>query len=358
MDILITIQHPAHVHFFKHAIDEFEACGHEVYVRALDKDVSLSLLKEYDIEHEVIGSPGESLPALALSTLTIEYRLYREARRIEPDVITTVGGFYAAHVARLVGTDCVVFTDTEHATLSNALTFPFADEVATPECYRDDTGANQYRYPSYHELAYLHPDRFDPDPSALDGLPVGPHDSYAVVRLVSWGAAHDVGDEGIEDLSALIDRLERAGATVLVSAEDDALPSELHGYALDVAPHLIHHVLAYADLFVGESGTMAAESAVLGTPTVYVHSAEPGLMQDLETHGLLFGYHGERRNERAVNRADDILRSTDVDWEERRQRLLEEKVDATDVVVRRVLTAASEVRTRERRVPATDPQRS
>jgi predicted glycosyltransferase len=340
MDILITIQHPAHVHFFKHAIDELEALGHEVHVRALDKDVALSLLDGYDIDYEVIGSRGGSLVSTAISTLAIESRLYRDARAIDPDVMTAIGGIEAAHVAKLVDANSVIFTDTEHATLSNRLTFPFADEIATPDCYLDDAGPDQLRYPSYHELAYLHPDRFDPDPSVLDDLPVDADDTYAVLRLVSWGAAHDVGDEGLADLTELVGRLEETGAEVLVSAEDDSLPPGLDGYGIDIDPNLIHHVLAYADLFVGESGTMASESAVLGTPSVYVHSANPGLMRDLSTYDLLFGYHDERRNERAANRAVDILESTAIDWEQRRRELLEQKTDATDVVVDRVLSAA------------------
>ncbi|UVE52105.1 DUF354 domain-containing protein (plasmid) [Haloferax larsenii] len=340
MDILITIQHPAHVHFFKHAIEELDARGHEVHVRALDKDVALSLLDEYDIDYDVLGSRGGSLPRVALSTLAIEYRLYRDAKAIDPDVIAAIGGFEASHVAQLVGARCVVFTDTEHATLSNTLTFPFADEIVTPDCYHDDAGPNHYQYPSYHELAYLHPDRFEPDPSALDDLPVDPDDTYVVLRLVSWGAAHDIGDEGLDSLSALVEQLEDSGAEVLVSAEDDALPSELDGYGMNIEPHRIHHVLAFADLFVGESGTMASESAVLGTPTVYVHSANPGLMRDLDSFDLLFGFHGERRNEHAAKQAVKILESSGIDWDERRKALLGQKVDATDVVVQRILATA------------------
>ena len=71
MDILITIQHPAHVHFFKHAIEELEDRGHGVHVRALDKDVALSLLDGYGIDYEVIGSRGGSLASTAISTLAI-----------------------------------------------------------------------------------------------------------------------------------------------------------------------------------------------------------------------------------------------------------------------------------------------
>jgi predicted glycosyltransferase len=341
IDVLLTIQHPAHVHFFKHAIRELERRGHRVHVRALDKDVTLSLLERYGTDHAVIGSRNGSLARLAVSELAVEYRLYRDARRIRPDVMASIGGVEVAHVARLVGARSVVFTDTEHAKLSNAITFPFADEILTPDCYLDDAGSRHHRYPSYHELAYLHPDRFDPDPAALDGLPVEPGETYVVVRCVGWGAAHDVGDEGFEDVAALVERLESTGATVLISAEAD-IPASVEDRRIDIEPHRMHDLLAFADLFVGESGTMAAESAVLGTPSVYVHSENPGLMRDLSSYGLLFGYHGERRNERAVDRAVDILESPPPtpDWQARRRALLDEKVDATDVIVRRILGAA------------------
>ena len=44
MNILIDIIHPAHVHFFRHAISEFEKRGHKVAVTARQKDVTIELL--------------------------------------------------------------------------------------------------------------------------------------------------------------------------------------------------------------------------------------------------------------------------------------------------------------------------
>ena len=38
MRLLIDMGHPAHVHFFKHAIRVLEGRGHEVKVTARDKD--------------------------------------------------------------------------------------------------------------------------------------------------------------------------------------------------------------------------------------------------------------------------------------------------------------------------------
>ena len=90
-----------------------------------------------------------------------------------------------------------MFYDTEHAHLSNAITFPFATRVITPECYRTDIGEKQIRYAGYQELAYLHPDRFQPDPGVLDELGFTSNEPYFVVRLVSWKASHDIGQRGV-----------------------------------------------------------------------------------------------------------------------------------------------------------------
>ncbi len=43
MRILIEITHPAHVHFFRNAIDIWKSQGHEVAVTARDKEIVLEL---------------------------------------------------------------------------------------------------------------------------------------------------------------------------------------------------------------------------------------------------------------------------------------------------------------------------
>ncbi|MFC5367605.1 DUF354 domain-containing protein [Salinirubrum litoreum] len=337
MQALVTVQHPAHVHFFRHAIGELEDRGHEVHVAALDKDVALSLLDAYDIDHTVLGTRSGSLVQVALSQATIEARLVQLARRLDPDVITAIGGLTAAHVGAALGIRSVVFTDTEHARLSNRLTFPFADEVWTPDCYWHDEGADHHRYPGFHELAYLHPDRFTPDPAVLERRGVDPDERFVVLRLTGWDAVHDIGDSGLDGLPGLVRQLESRGASVYVTAEGE-LPDALADRELTVEPSEIHHLLAYADLFVGESPTMATESAVLGTPAVYVHSQPLGYTDELADYGLLWGFHGDDRNARGAERALELLDAADTtDWDAHREQLLAAKVDTTDVVVERLL---------------------
>lgn len=332
MHYCITIQHPAHVHFFKHAISELRAEDHDVSVFARDKEVAVDLLKAYDIDHEVLlNGQSNGIQGLLVDQPRWEYRLLQRAREEQPDVMAAIGGTAVAHVATICGAKSVVFTDTEHAP-GNTITFPFADAVWTPACFTDETRAKHERYDGYHELAYLHPNRFDPDPSVLDNVDLEPDDQFVVLRLVSWEASHDVGESGFDDVTDVVERLEATGARVLITSETE-LPSSLEDNRATVPPHRMHDLLAYADLFVGEGATMAVESAVLGTPAVYVNTLRMGYTDEIEAkYGLLYNCQGSYRHHNALETAVDIL-TDDTDWNERRKQLLEDTVDTTDVIL-------------------------
>lgn len=337
MKVVVTIQHPGHVHFFKHAIDELQSQGHEVHVFARRMGVNLDILDAAGIEYEVLAGESDGLASLAKVQATYEARLLARARTIQPDVVTAIGGVAAAHVARLVGAESVVFYDTEHATLIKSLAYPFADRVVTPECYDGDAGSAQTTYPGMHELAYLHPERFEPDPSVLDDAALDADDDFVVARFNGWGASHDVGEGGFEDVTEVFDRLEATGAEVVFTSEEP-LPDEYQDRRMTVAPERMHDLLYYADAFVGEGATTAAECAVLGTPAVYVNTLTMGYTRELEeAYGLLYNFDGADRHEAAIEQAESILGEyDDAKWAERRERLLDDVVDVTDVIVAEV----------------------
>lgn len=337
MRVIVTIQHPAHVHLFRHAISELESRGHEVSVFARKKDIAIELLDRYDIEHTVLADRARSLSELAVRQARYEFGLLRRAWRIEPDVMLGMGEPGVAHVSTLVGCPGLVFTDTEHAWLQNVLAFPLADRICTPTAYRDDVGDRQVRYDGYHELAYLHPDRFEPDPDVLETVGFGEGDSFAILRLNAWRAAHDVGDGGLDDIRDVVERVESTGTDVVVTSEPD-LPPDLARYEYDVSIDRMHDLLYYADLLVGESATMAAESAVLGTPAVFISSSRRGYTDELgDRYGLVFTFSGADRQEAGVERAVSILNeSDDGTWRQRRERVLEDKIDTTDFILRQI----------------------
>ena len=369
--VVVTVQHPAHVHFFRNAIEELDERGHDVRVFAREKDVTCALLEAYGIEYERLAGSAASPLELARVQATYEYRLLERVRRFDPDVMLAIGEPAVAHASTLVDGKSVLFTDTEHATLSNAIAFPFADLVCTPAAFWDDLGSNHYTYPGYHELAYLHPDRFTPDPSVLEeigtrvdtgvaaatdggtasaaesgstsgsgtapatgGTAVPADDeSLVVLRLVSWTAAHDIGQAGMGDIARLVAALEADGATVLVTAEGD-LPPALADRRVDLPPERMHDLLAHADLFLGESATMAIESAVLGTPSLYVSDLHAGVLEELEDrYGLVRWLERETDLAEVAATARELLATDDATWTERRRALLEERIDTTEFVV-------------------------
>lgn len=358
MRVVVTIQHPGHVHFFKHAVAALSERGHDVHVFARENEMTVALLDRYGIDHEVLAGSSDSLLSLAAVQATYETRLLRRARRIQPDVIAAIGGVAAAHVASAVGARSVVFYDTEHATIIKTLAYPFADTVCTPACYGGDVGDKQVRYPGYHELAYLHPDRFKPDDSVLAAVDADPDDQLVVARFSSWDSSHDVGQGGFDDIYDAVDRLEAAGAQVLLTSEVP-LPDDLESRRISLAPERIHDLLYHADLVIGEGATTAAESAVLGTPAVYVNSLSMGYTEELEErYGLLFNFNGEERHEASLRKAASILDASDDErWARRRETLLEETVDVTDIVVSEIESAPGKQtnRTAEPDVTSTRP---
>lgn len=334
MRIVVTIQHPAHVHFYRNAIAELEADGHEVHVFTRDREMAIRLLDSYGIEYEILTGRFDSAVDMLVGQLKYEVNLLRAVRRLDPDVVTAIGGLAIAHVSKLSNVESVLFTDTEHATLTNTLAFPFADRICTPDCYEDDIGPKQIRYPGYHELAYLHPNRFEPDPSVLLDVGIDPDDRFVILRLVDWKAAHDVGDSGFTDVVGVVDALEETGVEVFITAEGD-IPAAVERCQMPVEPHQIHHLLAYADLFIGESATMAAESAVLGTPGIYVSTIRLGYTTELEEkYELLHNFSEPTRQSDAVTAGISILDDYDQElWDHRREWMLTDKIDTTEFIV-------------------------
>ena len=101
----------------------------------------------------------------------------------------------------------------------------------------------------------------------------------------------DVGQHGIRARTALVQELERYGQVFITSEE--RLDDELAKYQIKVSPEKMHDLRYYASLYVGEGATMATESAILGTPSVYVSSLVGTMGNFIELgqkYGLVFNY--------------------------------------------------------------------
>ena len=334
MKILIDIGHPAHVHFFKNAIRELEGRGHEVKVTARDKEVALALLKAYGIPYEDRGSAGSSMFNKAMNMIRTDWKLLKIARKFRPDVMCGILNPYTAQVSRLVGAKSFTFTDTEHAKSARKMTLPFSNQIITPTAYHLDHGKKQIRYAGYHELAYLHPKRFKPDPGVLDELGMKKDDKFAIVRFVSWGASHDVGFTGfsVEDKIRIVKEIEKNAIPIITS--EGEIPAELKKYQLKIPPHRIHDALHYAILYAGEGATMASEAAVLGTPGIYTNHLKVGYVDEEEKFGLIKQFSPSSSNVQSIiETTSSFLEKPQSHWQEKKEKLLKAKIDVTAFMV-------------------------
>lgn len=332
-NILIDVGHQADPHIFRSAARIWQEQGHHILFTALDRDIILDLVKANGFPYRITYKRRKGRFALPVELVLRTLSTWRIARQFRADLLLSFGNPTVAFPAWLLRKPYIGLTDTEHAQEQHALFKPFATIIATPDVFTGDLGPNQVRYRGYHELAYLHPDEFTPDPAHLEPLGLKPGDPFFIVRFVAWRATHDIGQHGfsLEDKRALLRELSEHGRVFL--SVEEAVDPEFAAYVTKFHPAIIHHLLAYATLYVGEGASMASEAAVLGTPSVYVNSLIMGYILDLQdNYGLLHWYTDGAA---ALTKVRELLAVPDLKavYRERRAKLLGEKINLTPWLV-------------------------
>lgn len=335
MRFLIDILHPAHVHFFRPFIQEMTARGHQFFIASRHKDVTVDLLESYGFAHQVLSTQRKGRGRLGVELVTRTCKVVAIARRFKPDYLLGLMGPVIAIAGRFLPVRTVVFYDNETTDRINRMAVRMSDAWWSPRGFALDYGSNHFRYDGYHELAYLHPNRFTPDPKVIQSHGLDARAPYYVLRFVSWESIHDFGESGfsVQGKRELVDKLSAHGR-VLISSEKE-LPPEFDPYRLSVPVQDIHHVLAFADLLVGESSTMASEAACLGTHSVFVSRSGRGVNDEQSArYGISHNFHGGSE-EQALTCITDLLAHPDIkgDARQRQQRLLADTIDVTGFLI-------------------------
>jgi uncharacterized protein len=333
MNILIDINHPAHVHYFKCFICEMQKRGHKFLITASEKEITYQLLEAYHFDFVRLGPHSSKMVKKIINLPITVMSIYLASRNFKPDLFLGFGSIRAAHMAAILRKPCINFEDTEDSIGQIRLYLPFVQSICTPTCFHRDLGPKQVRFNGYMELAHLHPNRFIPDPTVLHEIGLKETDRFIVVRFVSWGATHDIGHHGIRDKLGFVKTLEKFGRVLLTSEGD--LPSELRPYQVKILPEKIHDLLSFATLYIGEGGTMATESALLGTPSILVSSfaGTMGNFTELEKiYDLLYSF---TECDAALEKAVEILKDSKSkeNWLMKRERMLKEKIDVTAFMI-------------------------
>jgi uncharacterized protein len=273
--VLFDLAHPAHVHLYRHLIARVRREGGQTLVVTRDKDVTVALGRAYGIEQTVLSRavPGSKANA-ALELVARTARIARLAFRFRPHAL--VGSSVSiGPVGRLLRRPSFVFTEDDASVvpLFARVTYPFCTWLITPDALAYEAhGPKHLTYPGYHELAYLHPDHFTPDPEVPRALGLDLARPYFVVRLVALKGHHDAGARGLplEAAREIVTRLSAHGR-VLITSEEPLVP-DLEPLRFPLPAEKLHDVLAFASLYVGDSQTMAIEAGVLGVPGIRCNS--------------------------------------------------------------------------------------
>jgi uncharacterized protein len=332
MRILVDIGHPAHVHYFRNAINILKEKGHEFLITTRDKEVTLDLLKQYGFDYVCTGKNKAGSLRKLLTMFRNDRVIYREAKKFKPDIFFSFFSPFAAQVGWAMKKPVIGFTDSEFAKLSIKLTRPFTNYIFTPSCFQTPFGEKHFRFNGYMESFYLQPSYFTPDPSVLNILGVEKDEPFYVMRFVSFNAGHDAGESGMDEQSKINIAEYLSSKGKLFISSESTLPEKFKAFKLPTSPKQFHDVLAFASLYVGEGVTTASECAQLGTPSILINTLRPGYIIEQEKLQLTYAFNKAADAFPVIKKLVETENVKDA-FIKRRDEMLQTHIDCTNFLV-------------------------
>ncbi len=335
MNTLFEINHPGQVHLLRHSIEELSKKGHKVVVITKNDRLIRYLLNIYNIPYIVLGDKGKGIRKKISKQLFFDlkalYLVYKKNIKLGMGSSITND-----HVSFLSPLQSIHLSDDDEDIVPfiTRFSYPFTKVILSP----DSLTFNKFKkknigYSGYHELAYLHPNRFKPDAKIIRDIGIDPEGTYFVLRFVALKGHHDSGHKGItyDQKTRLIELLKVHGRIFITS--ENKIEPEFEEYRLPISPEKIHSLMYYATMLIGDSQTMTSEAAILGTPALKCNSfaGKLSVPNELEhKYGLCYSFQPENFN-KMLEKIQALLSLENLkqEWLIRRQHMLSEKIDVT-----------------------------
>ena len=340
MNILIDIGHPGHVHLLHGVAEEMKKREHMVFYSVRDIPIAKRLMEHYGMTPWIdLGGKKDSLWGKAKTVLHQDAQLLKFVRKNHIDIGLS-SGLVLSHVSKLSHMKSYVFDDDDDIVepLSVKFEHPLSNVVFTPDCIQRKTKHAVY-YAGAHELAYLHPNRFSPDPSVLRHAGLADGERFFIMRFVAMKGHHDVGQQGLtlEQKKTLVELLKQHGRVIITS--ERAIEPEFEQYRLPVPPEEIHSLMAYSSMFLGDSQTMTSEAAILGVPALKCNTfagrlSVPNMLE--QKYDLCYAYLPTQFDEMYHHIEQLLALDPEVlktEWQSKRQRMLQDMIDPTEFFI-------------------------
>lgn len=336
MNIFIDTGHPVHIHFYYPIAKKLENDGHSVLFTIREKECSLKIAQSYNLNYISKGKGSYSIYLKPFYLIRSICRLYSAAKTFNPDIFLSFASPYVGFISCLMHKPHIVFDDTEPDPLVQRIYRIFSSTIITPSCFQKDFGKNHIKINSYKELSYLRTDYFEKNSRFKERLGFSEEEEYILIRLVNHGALHDMFSKkwNLKNKFDFIKSLS-LNYNIVISSEIE-LPDELkkHQYKLSVTD--FHQAIANAKIVIGESATVATESAVLGVLSIYIDYNTRGYINEIEeAYGLITHIKPTVNELKKVERLiyNIMQNEPSLLYLNKRQNILSEKIDVTAFMV-------------------------
>jgi len=283
--VLIDLNHPVDVNFFKNAIKILINSGINIDVIYRDrgklKDISIFELPVKPIKK---GKHYNSFLTKIFGQLRRDFNLYFLFKEKKYDIIACFGSTSVIS-AWMSGTPFLAFDDD----FEYKIPFYHANLFATRHIYPDFISyerKNVVKYHGYKELAYLHPKYFKPNLKIIQDLDLLEND-YIFIRHISNISLNykDANDS----LLQILNNLKVKKLKVILSIEDKSLINSISSEILVLNEPLtdIYSLMYYALMCISYGDTVARECSLLGVPTVYVGGRNMSMHNELIGTGVM-----------------------------------------------------------------------
>lgn len=273
--------------FFKPIVDLLEEGGHELLCTSRDYREAVELAKIKQLSLNIVGKHGggEKYEKLRESANRI-FKLARIIKEFEPDTAVTFSSPEGSRVAFGLGIKHVGLNDSPHAESVAKLTIPLMNHLFCPWVIPYSAWSNYgipkkkiTNYKALDPVVWIKRSAITPPISSIEigNVKLDRQRKTALIRVEEAKASY-IMDRGCEAKTHIIDlvvkELSKSVNVVILCRYEDQMKEFAERY--EGQAHVIRRVIdgisliSFADVFIGAGGTMTAEAALLGKPTISI----------------------------------------------------------------------------------------
>tara|TARA_B100000508_G_scaffold118450_1_gene98512 strand:+ start:20848 stop:21924 length:1077 start_codon:yes stop_codon:yes gene_type:complete len=276
MKILIDINHPAHVHYFKNVINNLVKNGYDYIITNRDSEIINKLLDDLNLKHKIRAKrpTKNSFTNSLIYLFKMIFFILKVSSKEKVDIYLGFASAPCSIVSFLRRKPCIVLDDTEHNRINQFIYKNFCKNIITPFYFSKSLTNDQITVNAFIEQLYLHKNHFKTKR-------IIPEQKTALLRFITYDAKHDskiIGNNKLNEHQKLrlVNLLESKGYKVFISDESEEPNERFSNYQIKTGISEIHYLLENVDLFISEGATMACEAGLLGTEYFYINPLEVG----------------------------------------------------------------------------------